>query len=336
MMKAVRRNNSNSSKALGLCLLTAMFASGANTAARAQMPSNVVPGGVEQTQVIPNQQQMVLPPQATPPMPNPLSFLDIADGSFGKLDLAIDDVHLQGSSIDKMHIIANNLDMKTGTLKGLTINVNGGHFPMFVFDQLVINSLGDMAFDPNQMKNDKVIQFKTPIDAEVSATISQQSLNAYLSNPQTLEKLSVTAGKKIGALASLLGGNASSFGITLNGANVVLQKNNRVSLTTEANVAMGPGGGMALPLELTAQLGLENGWIALSDTHLNANGSEISPSLSEMLVKKVNGLAGWGGKSDDIHFSFTDLKVVPNKLFTLKGTAKIARLRFGQQFPAAQ
>lgn len=303
----------------------------------AQAPATALPGAVEQTQVMPTTPPSApVAPVAIPQAPSsPLSFLDISNGGFGKVDLQIDDAHLQNSSIDKLHIIATNLDMRAGTLKGLSIAVNGGHFPMFVFDQLNLNSAADMAFDPAAMKNDKVLQFKTPIEAEVSAVISQQNLNAFLGAPQTLEKLSVTANKKVGMIASLLGANASNFGITLSNANVTLQKQNRISITTDANIGMGTTS-MPMPLELNAKLGLENGWIAVSDTHLNTNGSEISPTLSEMLVKRVNGLASWGSKSDDIQFSFTDLKVVPGKQFSLKGTAKISRLRFGQQLPGQQ
>lgn len=294
-----------------------------------------IPGSVQQTQAVPNQTSQPMVPTAVPPtQPAPLSFLDISNGGFGKVDLDISDARLQNSSIDKLHIAASNLDMKAGSVKGLAITVNGGHFPMFIFDQLNLNAIGDMAFDPVLMKNDKVLQFKTPIEAEVSAVISQQSLNAFLGAPQTLEKLSVTANKKVGMLASLLGANASNFGITLSGATVTLQKQNRISVSTQANIGMGTNS-IPMPLELNAKLGLENGWISVSDTHLNTNGSEISPTLSEMLVKKVNGLASWGSKSDDIQFSFTDLKVVPGKQFSLKGTAKISRLRFGQQLPAA-
>ncbi|CAN5616775.1 hypothetical protein BH10CYA1_BH10CYA1_13040 [soil metagenome] len=314
--------------------LSLTIAATSNLTGAAQAPAAVVPGSVEQTQVMPR--PLPTPPLAQPSIPPsqpaPLSFLDISNGGFGKVDLEIDDAHLQNSSIDKLHVSAANLDMRAGTVKGLAINVSGGHFPMFVFDQLSLNAIGDMAFDSALMKNDKVLQFKTPIDAEVSAVISQQSLNAFLGAPQTLERLSVTANKKVGMLASLLGANASNFGITLNGANVTLQKQNRISFTTQANIGMG-GTAMPMPLELNAKLGLENGWIAVSDTHLNTNGSEISPTLSEMLVKRVNGLASWGSKSDDIQFSFTDLKVVPGKQFSLKGTAKISRLRFGQQLP---
>jgi hypothetical protein len=307
----------------------------------AQTPAAIVPGSIEQNQVVPvepAQPETLVQPQAVapsqPPAP-PFSFLDISNGSFGRVNLEIDDARLKGSTIDKLHVTAGELDMKGGTVKSLGINVNGGHFPMFVFDQINLNAQGDMAFDPLLMKNDKVLQFKTPVDAEVSAVVSQQSLNTFLSSPQTLERLSVTANKKVAMLASLLGASASNFGITLNGAAVSLLKQNRISITSQANIGMG-GMGMPLPLELNAKLGLENGWIAVSDTHLNTNGSEISASLSEMLVKKMNGLASWGGRSDDIQFSFTDLKVVPGKQFSLKGTAKISRLRFGQQIAAAE
>jgi hypothetical protein len=57
------------------------------------------------------------------------------------------------------------------------------------------------------------------------------------------------------------------------------------------------------------------------------NGQEISPQLSEMLVAKINSLASWGHKSDDIQFDFTDIKVIPGKQFTVKGSAMIKRLR---------
>jgi len=60
-------------------------------------------------------------------------------------------------------------------------------------------------------------------------------------------------------------------------------------------------------------------------------GQELSPQLSEMLVKKVNGLSNLGTRSDDIHFSFTDLKVIAGKQLVVSGTAQINRLRFGRQ-----
>jgi hypothetical protein len=48
-----------------------------------------------------------------------------------------------------------------------------------------------------------------------------------------------------------------------------------------------------------------------------------------MLVKHVNEMADWAKLSDDIKFSFSELKVIPNKQFMVRGTAQINRLRFG-------
>ena len=267
--------------------------------------------------------QMEAPPQAP-------SELDISSGRFGRLDIDLVDAKFSEASVDKLHLTATDMDLKASTLKSLAITVNGGHFQEFIFDQFTLNTQGDLNFDSSLLLNDKVLQFSTPAEANVTAVVNQESLNAFLSSPITLEKLSVQANKRVGMLATMLGANASNFGITLSGANVSLLKQNRVSITTNANVGMG-GVGVPLPLELNGKLGLENGWIAVSDTHLNTNGQEISPQLSEMLVKKINGLASWGTKSNDIQFSFTDLKVIAGKQFILKGTAKINRLRFGKQ-----
>lgn len=260
----------------------------------------------------------------------PPSELDINSGRFGRLDIDLVDGKFSEASVDKLHLTATDMDLKASTLKALAITVNGGHFQEFIFDQFTLNTQGDLNFDSSLLLNDKVLQFNTPAEANVTAVVNQDSLNAFLSAPKTLEKLSVQGNKRVGMLATMLGANASNFGITLSGANVTLLKQNRVSITTNANVGMS-GIGVPLPLELNAKLGLENGWIAVSDTHLNTNGQEISPQLSEMLVKKINGLASWGTKSNDIQFSFTDLKVIAGKQFILKGTAKINRLRFGRQ-----
>jgi len=248
--------------------------------------------------------------------------------NFDKLEIDLENSRFANAIIDKLHITATNMDFKAGLLKGLSIDTAGGHFQDFVFDHLTLDSQGDLNFDPNLLQSEKVLQFLTPAEASVSAVVNQDSLNAFINSPRTLEKLSVKANKSVGMLASLIGANPANFGVTLSDASVALQKDNHIAIATKATVGII---GVPLPLELTAKLDLANGWIAVSDTHLNTNGTEISPQLSEMLVKKMNGMAGWGSKSEDIHFSFTDLKVVPGKQFILKGTAKIMRLRFGQQ-----
>jgi hypothetical protein len=281
-----------------------------------------------------NPQPGMLPPQnMMQQQPVPLagaSMLDINSAVLGKLDIDLTDGHFNNSDVDKLHLTALNLNMKDGAIKGLNIDVKGGRFQEMAFDQLTIAAQGDMAFDRDLLLNEKVLQFKSPAAAQVYAVVSQDSLNRFISSPQTLEKLSSTASRKVSMLASMLGGNAANFGFTLSEASVVLAKSNRVVINMKTSLGLGSMG-VPLPLSLDTKLGLKDGWINLSDTHLNTNGTEISPLLSEMLVKKINGVSDWGLKTDDIHFEFSDLKVVPNKQFILKGTAQINRLRFGKE-----
>jgi len=262
---------------------------------------------------------------AQPPSAPHFEFLDLSSAKFDKLDLDLVNSRFSNAQIDKLHITATNMDFRAGVLKGLSIDTSGGHFQDFVFDRLTLDTQGDLNFNPNLLQSSKVLQFLTPAEATVFAVVSQDSLNAFINSPRTLEKLSVKAGKSVGMIASLIGANPASFGVTLSDASVALQNDNHIAIGTKATVGII---GVPLPLELTAKLDLANGWVAFSDTHLNTNGQEISPQLSEMLVKKMNGLAGWGSKSEDIQFGFSEIKVIPGKQFMMRGTARINRLRF--------
>jgi len=274
-----------------------------------------------------------LGPGSGPVVVPPISFVDISSGRFGKLDLDLQDGQFLDAAVDDLHLVAKDLDLNTGVLKSLNIDVKGGHFQDFIFDELTLDTQGDMNFDTGAMLNHKVLQFTQPAQAQVMAVISQNSLNQFLSSPQTLQRLSVTASNKgVGMIASMMGANASSIpniGVNLTGANVVIGKGSRVLTNLQSTVGMGQ---MGIPVNLTldTKLGLKDGWVNLYDTHLNTNGQEISPQLSEMVVKKVNSLADWQAKNDDIHFSFTDLQVVPGKKFVLRGSAQVNRLRFGR------
>jgi len=259
----------------------------------------------------------------------PVSYFDIHSGRFGKLEIDIDDAQFSHAAVDNMHILARDLNLQAGTVKLLQISVKGGHFKDLTFDQLTLETQGNLTFDKSQFLEHKVLQFSTPVEAQVQATVTQDSLNKFLSSPQTLERLSVTANKKVSSIASMFGANASNFGVSLKSASVSLLKSNRVKIETSASLGLGSIG-VPLPLILDTKLGLEDGWIHVSDTHLIANGEEISPFLSQMLVKKINGMTEWPSKSDDIKFKFSDLKVSAGKQFVLKGTAILNRLRFGR------
>lgn len=268
-------------------------------------------------------------PGQEPVIVPPITFVDVNAGRFGKLEIDLTDGQFLDGAVDKMHLTARDLDVKEGVLKSLDIAIEGGHLQDFIFDQLNIITQGDLKFDPGIMLNHRMLQFSEPAQAEVVATISQTSLNSFLNSPRTLQRLSVKAGRKAAAIASLVGVNGGNIGLNITGADAVIKKGNRVAVDFQSNLGLGQ---MGLPLngEIQATLGLRDGWLDVSEPHLSTGGQELSPELSALLLKKIGGISTSAQKSEDIRFRFTDLKVVANKQIQLKGTAQISRLRFGQ------
>ncbi|MBX9669750.1 MAG: hypothetical protein K2X93_19155 [Candidatus Obscuribacterales bacterium] len=259
----------------------------------------------------------------------PISFVDVNSGKFGKLEIDLEAAQFLDASVDNLHLIARNMDLREGLLNSLDIAVTGGHMQDFIFDKLTLTTQGSMRFDAGVLFNQKILQFTQPTQADVTCEISQESLNKFVNAPDTLDRLSATAVKKAGMLAGLFGGNAPSIGVTVSNGQVVLGKSNRVNIKFDAKVGVGEMA-VPMPIEVQSVLGLSNGWVEATDTKLMTAGQEISPAISQWLVKKVNGLSSWGTKSDDIHFQFTDIKVKPGKGFVLRGTAQVNRLRFAR------
>lgn len=296
--------------------------------------SGTVPGATV-VPVVPTTPSMQPPVDGAPPAvpgPNgpvlttPTSFIDLNSGRFAKLQVDLQKAQFRETSIDRASVTATDMDFRQGSLNALNIDVVGGHFQQFIFDEMILTTAGNLRFDPNVLLQEKVLQFATPARADVSVLVSQDSLNKFLADPHTLENLSVTVSKRLGALANLFGANVSNLGVNLKEAHITLAKANKIVIAITADLGMG-GVGVPLSFEVDAQLGIKDGWVEVTDTHLMTNGQEISPQLSEMLVKKINSLASWGHKSDDIQFDFTEIKVVPGKQFSVKGTAVIKRLR---------
>ena len=275
----------------------------------------------------------------------PLSFVDVNSGRFGKLEISMDDGQFLSGSTDNLHLIARDMDFAQGELKSLDLELKGAHLRDFIVDKLTLSTQGTLSFDSGLLLNQKMLQFRSPAEAQVTALISQESLNKFLKAPTTLNRLSVTAGQPGSILSKLLGlaqgapnqngqpgqpGQAGQFGLTMETANISLLKANKINIQAVGKLGLSQ---LAIHLnaEVESRLFLENGWVQVGDTKLMTAGQEISPQLSQMLVEKINNLSNLGQKSDDIHFSFTDLKVVPGKQLMVTGTAMVNRLRFGRQ-----
>jgi hypothetical protein len=289
--------------------------------ATAQTPGQAQPSLLESNYTSATQAPIAAPP---------LSFVDINTGRFGKLEIDMQDGQFMDGAADSIHLTARQMDFGQGELQSLDIDARGAHIRDFIIDKLTMSTQGGLHFDSGLMLNQKTLQFTQPATAQVTAVISQESLNKFLKAPNTLDRLSYSVTQKGGMLANLLGAAGANAGLSVQNAALVLGKNNKVNLDAEGKIGLGT---MSIPLsaQLDSELFLENGWVFLRNTKVMTAGQELSPQLSEMLVKKVNGLSNLGTRSDDIHFSFTDLKVIAGKQLVVSGTAQINRLRFGRQ-----
>jgi len=257
-----------------------------------------------------------------------VTFVDVNSGRFGKLEIDLEEGQFLAASCDHLHLVARHLDVQDGVLKSLQIQIQGGHLQDFIFDSLELSTAGEMNFDPGVFLNHRMLQFTQPVPAEVTAIVSQQSLNSFLNAPKTLDRLSISAGKRANALASLVG-MGGNLGLNVSKSDLVLGKSGKVTVSVQTNVGLGQLGGVPINATIDGRLGLKDGWLDLSDTHMITGGQEISPELTNLLIKKVQSVSAAAQSSNDLKFTFTDLKVVPNKHIVLKGTAQISRLRFG-------
>jgi hypothetical protein len=261
----------------------------------------------------------------------PISFIDVNSGHFGKLEIDLENGQFLDTAVDKLHLTAREFDVQPGTLRSLNVSVQGGHLHDFIFDKLTMNTAENLKFDPGVLLNHRLLEFTEPAQADVVVLVSQKSLNQFLSSPKTLERLSVCATRKAGAiasLASLVGIKINQFGLTIDSASLKLMHHNQFKLDFVSKVGLGD---LGLPISGTmqGQLSLQDGSLTITEPHLITAGQEIPPELSNFLIKKINLIPANTQKSNDIRFNFTDMKVTAGKQILLRGTASVSRLRFG-------
>ncbi len=263
----------------------------------------------------------------------PISFVDVNSGRFGKLEIDLEDGLFLNTAVAKLRILARNLDVQDGTLKSLSIAVQGGHMHDFIFDKLQMDTTSDLKFDSGILLNHRTLQFEQPAEANVSAVVSQASLNEFLSSPKTLERLSTSANKKASALAGLanmVGIKVNQIGLNIESASIKLERHNQFKMDFASKVGLGD---LGLPIrgQIEGKLILQDGSLSIADAHVSTGGQEIPQELSNFLLKKINLIPALSQKSEDIRFNFTDLKVVAGKQIQLRGTASVNRLRFGNK-----
>lgn len=266
--------------------------------------------------------------QSTPVVIAPSSLIDLTTAKFGRLDITLTDAFFLEANVRDLRLVAENMDMNKGALESLSIQVDQGKFSEFNIDSLRMYTRGALQFDSQKLLNQKSLQFREPASARVRVAVSQQSLNNFLNAPFILERLSGSAKKRV-PLLSTLARKDVNFGFSFIKGAVKLEADNHITLSMESKFGLGKVG-MPMTISADTKLNLADGWVTLSTTKLHTAGHAVPPDLSERIVNRINSLSKWGTQSDDIKFTFTDLKVVPDEKLELEGTALITRLRFAR------
>ncbi len=269
---------------------------------------------------IPNQAPLSVPA---------LTFVDVSNGQFGKLEINLEAARFQDTAVENLHLLATNFDITAGKLSSLDIGIIGGHVQDFIFDRLNLSNNNEMFFNTNDFLTQKTLTFTSPVQANVYAEISQKSLNSFLNAPNTLNRLSATATGKVAMIANMFGVNSNNLGFSVMSASANLAKNNQLKLNLDTRLGLGQNTA-SVPVEASTVINLANGWVSLEDTHLITAGQELPAAIANMLVSRINNLTKFNDTSKDISFQFTKLTVQPNRKFLLSGMATINKLRFGK------
>jgi hypothetical protein len=258
----------------------------------------------------------------------PVTYLDLNTARFGRLEIDLRDAEFLKASVPQLKLLAENMDFNSGTLDSLKIDIVGAKFLEFTVDSLTLFTKGNVHFETGSLLNKRVLEFLSPVTAFVHVSISEKGLNQFLNSPRTLHRLSYSAKRRVPILSTLAGRDVR-FGFEFTDADIAIRPENMVRLDLDSKLGMG-GVGVGVPVTVDTKLGLQDGWLKLSDTIVKTKSKELPPEVAERIVRRVNSLSEWGHKSDDIHFTFTDLRVIPGDKLELKGTAEINRLRFGR------
>lgn len=264
----------------------------------------------------------------TPLVVPPITFVDVNSGRFKRLFIELEEGLFLDSSVRKMRLTALGLDVEQGLLDKLNIQLEGLVFQDFRLDSLEIIADKGLPFEQSSFRNRRMLDFRAPVEALATASISQDSLNEFLNSPRVLSRLSVSLRQNLPLVGKILSAD-KDMAVEFSSARIKLLKGNKVSLELNARL-QALGTGLNLPLGMETELKLVDGWVKLTDTKFVALGQDISTQLAQFVIERIDRLSDWGRSSDDVDFRFSRLKVAPGKRLELGGTALIKRLRFGK------
>lgn len=245
-----------------------------------------------------------------------VAVIDLPDSSAQSVTLEIVKGRFADYSVGKLSIMGSGIDFRSGTLQGLKADISNADF-----DNLLVNRLQMVApafaFDTMQLLNNRTFVLNQPVNAQVNLQISEEGINRFLSNPKTLSKIEKSIQKQTGGMKL----------VTFSNPNLTLLGGNKVRVTVTAVVAQG----LAVPLEMTGKLGIQNGQIGLSDLNILSSGNQIQLPIdvASTFQDKINELIDFKRLGKNSLVITADSMKVTGKVLHIDGHAVLTRLQFG-------
>jgi hypothetical protein len=168
-----------------------------------------------------------------------------------------------------------------------------------------------------QLLNNQAFVLAQPVTAKVSVTISEAGINRFLANPKTMGKIEKAIQKQTGGLKLVTFANPS----------LSLQGSNKVKMNVTGIVAQG----LAVPMEMTGKLAIQNGQLGITDMTISSGGNDLQLPLdvARAFQDKINELIDFKRLGKNSLVITADNMKLSGKTLLIDGHATLTKLQFG-------
>jgi hypothetical protein len=243
-----------------------------------------------------------------------VAVIDLPSSTAESIRLDIKQARFASHSVGRMILDAQGVDFKKGALTSLGADIADGNFDNVLVDQLKLDTSG-FSFDSLELLNHRRFVLDQPINAKVFLKISEKSLNNFITNPKTMEKLQKAVSKKTGNFNL----------ITFSNPTFKFTDRAKVRLTMDSSL----GNAVAVPMEFNGNLNVENGKLVFNNLKMTSNGVQLPVDISDIFQKKLNELVDLQKLGKNNFVIHADKMNVSNHNLEINGTAALTRLEFG-------
>ncbi|MGE0200460.1 MAG: LmeA family phospholipid-binding protein [Candidatus Melainabacteria bacterium] len=243
--------------------------------------------------------------------------VDLPDSTAQTVRLELDQARFSEHSVGKLILSLKDVDFRQGQLSSLGAELHDGQFDQVVVDAMNIDT-DAFSFDTFELLNHRRFVLDQPITGRVSLSLSEDSLNRFITNPRTLKKLEDAIKKQTGGIKL----------VTFSNPSIRLYKDKYVQLAMNTVVA----GGVVVPMQMQGKLGLKSGNLQIQNLELTSEKNQLNLPVDvvNLLEDKLNDLINLEklGKKDFIIHA--DSMSIKKGVIALNGSAKFTRLSFGK------